>query len=93
MDGEIRHGDLLLIPVKAMPPPNLRGYSEVFLPEGERTGHAHRLTATEILDWSVGGQRYVQVAGPQAGALANEGSDPMPAVVVPAGVPYRVVRL
>ena len=92
MTGQIRQGDILLIPVTLEAPAGCRGRSEVVLAEGEVTGHAHRLAGAEVLDWSVGGQRYVQVVGEAAGTLRHEDHDPSPAAVVEPGVTYRVVR-
>jgi hypothetical protein len=92
MDGQIRQGDVLLIPVEVLPPAGRRGQPEVVLAEGEVTGHAHRLAGGEVLDWSVAGQRYVRVEGDQPGTLAHEDHDPIPAAVLTPGVTYRVIR-
>jgi hypothetical protein len=121
MQGQIRQGDVLLIPVNiegsyASPPSSLAarlnrmvrgvlfdGFSrlkaptqqrrqEVVLAYGEITGHAHRLTAPEILEWSVSGQRYVRVIGDEPGALSHEDHDPEPALVVAPNVTYQVVQ-
>lgn len=90
--GLIRQGDVLLVPVAGVvPPAGATGQSEVVLAVGEATGHAHRLAAAEVYDWSVDGQRYVRVGGDSPGALAHEEHDPIPAPVVAPGVTYRVV--
>ena len=92
MIGQIRQGDILLIPVDVLPPWGQERHTEIVLAEGEATGHAHRLGGVVVLDWSVEGQRYVRVEGDESGTLAHEDHDPVPAAVVPTGVTYRVVR-
>ena len=92
MKGQIRQGDILLVPVTLEAPVGCRGKSEVILAEGEVTGHAHRLAAVSVLEWEAGGQRYVQVAGHAPGTLSHEDHDPSPAAVVEPGVTYRVVQ-
>ena len=91
--GQLRQGDILLVPVTAVEPPSdARRSGEVILAEGEITGHAHRLRGAEVLEWSVDGQRYVRVLGGEAGTLQHEDHDPVPAAVVAPDVTYRVVQ-
>lgn len=91
--GMIRQGDILLAPVEgADPPPSRTVHQEVVLAEGEVTGHAHRLSGAEVLDWSIDGQRYVRVNGDAPGSLRHEDHDPVAAPVVPPNVTYRVIR-
>lgn len=89
--GQIRQGDVLLIPVEGLPPPpEARPSNEAVLAVGEMTGHAHRLQAPEVYAWCVGDQRYVRVEK-EVGTLQHEEHDPVPAAVVVPGVTYRVV--
>jgi len=92
MNDQIRQGDILLLPVEIQPTEEARNVNEVILAEGEATGHAHRLRANEVLEWSVDGQRYVRVLGPAAGTLSHEDHDPTPVPVVQPDVTYRVVQ-
>jgi hypothetical protein len=87
---QIRQGDVLLVADEAERPHNLKPKKEVILAEGESTGHAHRLKAVEVYDWSANGQRYVQVAG-SPGEISHEEHDPIPAKVVEPGITYRVI--
>lgn len=68
MTTQIRHGDVFLLPVPAIDPSGNR-VTEAILAYGEVTGHAHRLTGTDVHLWSVGDQTYVQVGG--SGALLS----------------------
>lgn len=88
----IRQGDILLIPVEVLPSAAAKLTSQVILAEGEVTGHAHRLTADEILEWSVGGQKYVRVLGAEKGNLQHEDHDPVAVAVVVPEQTYRVVQ-
>lgn len=92
MEGQIRQGDILLVPVAVEPHSEASRHSQVILAEGEVTGHAHRLTASEVLEWSVEGQRYVRVLGDQPGELSHEDHDPTPVAVVQPGVTYQVIQ-
>lgn len=89
--GQIRQGDVLLIPVAVERPADARVTAEVVLAEGELTGHAHRLSAPQVWEWKVLGQRHVQVGG-APGTLTHEDHDPQGARVVEEGATYRVVR-
>jgi hypothetical protein len=88
---QIRQGDVLLVAVDMARPEDITAKREVILAEGELTGHAHRLKAAEIYEWSVNGQRYVQVAGEMPGELSHEEHDPTPAAIVAPNVTYKVV--
>lgn len=89
--GQIRQGDVLLVPVEgAVPPYDAAARREVVLAQGEITGHAHRLRGVEVYEWEADGQRYVRVAS-GVGTLSHEDHDPIPAPVVPSGVTYQVV--
>jgi len=91
MLDQIRQGDILLVAVEVEPPEDARTSTEVILAEGEVTGHAHRLRSTEVLEWSVNGQRYVRVEGTERGTLSHEDHDPDPVAVIQPGVTYQVV--
>jgi len=85
----IRQGDVLLVPVDAIPqgaegvkPDPQRG---VVLAYGEVTGHAHVLPVKSVSMWSVGEQRYVTVT--EDAPLTHEEHT---AHVIPKGN-YRVV--
>jgi hypothetical protein len=91
MNGQIRQGDILLVPVETAIPVDAVRSTEVVLAMGETTGHAHRLAAPEVLEWKANGQRYVRVIGPAPGTLAHEDHDPIPAPVVAPEVTYLVV--
>lgn len=91
MYKQVRQGDILLVAVDVAPPEDARRTSEVILAVGEVTGHAHRLHADAILEWSMDGQRYVYVLGEAPGAISHEEHDPAPAAVVTPEVTYRVV--
>ncbi len=90
--GIIRQGDVLLVPVDVPAPADAAISREVILAEGEITGHAHRLRGTEVLEWSIDGQRYIRVRGAELGTLQHEDHDPVPAAVVAPEVTYRVVQ-
>ena len=92
MSGQIREGDILLVPVDLLPPESATHTSRVVLAEGEVIGHLHIVEASVILDWSVEGQRYIRVLGAQPGALSHPQHDPAPAPVVQPDVTYKVVR-
>ena len=46
--GQIRQGDVLLVPVDTAPPADAARTSEVILALGEITGHAHRLSGAAV---------------------------------------------
>lgn len=92
MADQIRQGDIFLEEVEGMDiPEGLISKKEVCLAEGELTGHSHILTATQIYEWEVDGQRYVRVEGKEKGNLKHEDHDPEPVAVVEPGVTYRVI--
>ena len=73
MKRQIRHGDVLLIPVgEREVPKGAQKRSEAILAYGEVTGHAHRLRArgVTILQWEEKGQQYIKVTTP--GSLTHE---------------------
>ena len=86
--GQIRQGDVLLLPVEVMPP-LIEARPEAILALGEVTGHAHRLTGN-VLDWTVGDRRFVRVLE-MPGSISHEEHDPTPAAVVPAGQTFEVI--
>lgn len=91
--NEIRQGDVMLVPVDGlMPPEGARESHEVILAEGEATGHAHRLSAEAgVLEWDDPEHgRMVWVVGSDRGTLAHEDHDPEPVDVVQPGIAYRV---
>ena len=91
MTGQLRQGDVLLVPVDTQPPSVLSPVPEAVLAWGEITGHAHRLRG-EVLDWTDSrGTRFVRVTGSEPGSLSHEDHDPVPAAVVSPGQTYRVV--
>lgn len=90
MTGQIRQGDVLLVPVDEQPPSNAVKTDEAVLALGEVTGHAHRLTGN-VLDWERDGVRFVRVIGREAGSISHEEHDPAPAAVVAPEQTYRVV--
>ena len=87
--GQIRQGDVLLVPVDIEPPKNAQPVELVILAEGEQTGHAHRLRGN-VIEWTAQGERYVRVVG-EMGTLQHEDHDPDPVAVVTPDVTYRVV--
>ena len=89
--GLIRQGDILLRPIEGGAPANAKHTSEVIMALSETTGHAHRLRADTILEWSVEGRRYVQVVGDVPGTISHEDHDPTPAAVVTPRVTYEII--
>lgn len=89
--GQIRQGDILLVPVDRELPANARLISQVVLAEGEATGHAHRLSGVAVADWTADNERYVRVIG-SVGSLSHEDHDPTPVAVVAPDQTYRVVQ-
>lgn len=51
MSKQIRHGDILLVPVAAPVPVGAPDTRREVLAEGEMTGHAHTLTAERVVRW------------------------------------------
>lgn len=90
--GQIRQGDVLLIPTSDTPPADAVRGEEVVLALGEVTGHAHRLSGAAVLEWQKGGSRFVRVLGSEPGALSHEDHDPVPARVVASEQTYRVIQ-
>lgn len=90
MIGQIRQGDVLLVPVEVAPPDGATPHDEAVLAWGEVTGHAHRLSGA-VLDWTDGERRYVRVLN-APGSLRHEDHDPAPAAVVAPGQTYEVVH-
>ena len=88
--GQIRQGDVLLIPVDRQPPEGTAIKDEAILALGETTGHAHRVLGN-VMDWTEGEARFVRVIGPDYGSLSHEDHDPTPAAVVAPEQTYRVV--
>lgn len=88
---QVRQGDIFLMAVNVDPPKDAIAKTEVVLATGELTGHAHRALATEILEWSVDGQRYIRVIGSEAGALVHQDHDPVPAPVIAPEQTYRII--
>ena len=88
--GQIRQGDVLLVPVDRKVPAGLQPHAQAILALGESTGHAHRIVGT-VLDWSEGESRFVRVIGIAPGELVHEDHDPVPAAVVVPEQTYRVV--
>lgn len=86
--GQIRQGDVLLVPVDVQPPNDAKMVNEVVLAEGELTGHAHRVQAEAgIIQW----EDMFRIRGNEHGLLVHEDHDPKPAHVVVPGQTYRVV--
>ncbi|MCC6387945.1 MAG: hypothetical protein IT302_11250 [Dehalococcoidia bacterium] len=90
--GQIRQGDVLLIPVSNTPTADAVISEEVVLALGEVTGHAHRLRGTAVLEWHEQGERFVRVLGEEMGTLSHEDHDPVPAHVVATEQTYRVIQ-
>ena len=88
--GQIRQGDVLLVPVDVQPPADCPIRDEAVLALGETTGHAHRLGGA-VMDWTASEQRYVRIVGMELGTLTHEDHDPAPAAVVIPEQTYRVV--
>jgi len=88
--GQIRQGDILLVPVENVTPPeNAVSHLAVTLAEGEMTGHAHVLSAEAgVVAW----EDMVWVVGDAPGELTHQEHDPTPAAVVTPGIAYRVVH-
>jgi hypothetical protein len=53
---------------------------------------AHRLAGLSVLDWEIGGERFVRVQGGDMGTISHEDHDPKPVAVVHPGQTYEVRR-
>lgn len=84
----IRHGDVGLRRVDALPEGARRQerQGDLVLAEGEATGHAHRIADRRVTLWSIGEQRYIEVAEPAI--LDHEEHGP---VTVASGI-YEVLK-
>jgi hypothetical protein len=78
--GLVRQGDLLLIPVAAMPEQARElGSGRLVLAEGEATGHVHVIDDERAsLHAGFGGARYLRVVGDAPVLLVHEEHDPLP---------------
>jgi hypothetical protein len=87
--GLVRQGDLLLVPVAAVPEQarQLRSGRLVLL-RGEATGHAHVVEHERASLHGSSSQRYLQVEGEGVAMLVHDEHDPLP---LTAGV-YEVRR-
>lgn len=90
MKGQIRQGDILLVPIEKRPPSGAESRTEVVLAWGEITGHAHRASG-DLLEWTDDGFRYIHSIG-EIGTLKHEDHDPEPVDVLAPGQTYRVVQ-
>lgn len=91
--NEIRQGDVVLIPMDdVMPPETAQSKRDVVLAEGEITGHVHRLSAEAgVLEWQDAEHgRMVWVVGTDLGELSHEDHDPTPVAVVAPQTAYKV---
>jgi hypothetical protein len=91
MKGQIRQGDIILIPVTGIEPVDAKVGNKAVLAEGEITGHHHVLVAEKVEDWvlNLGTQqqkRYVKIDQP--GVITHPEHDPEPKTI-PAGT-YEV---
>lgn len=88
MNGQIRQGDVLLIPVDVKVPENAEIKQTVVLAEGETPGHFHELKAPEVAVWG----EFVCVLGDGDGSLTHPEHDPVPAFVVRPCQTYQIVH-
>ena len=76
--GVVRQGDLLLVPVAALPAhaPRIRS-GRLVLAEGEATGHAHVVEdeRASLHGWS--SERYLLVEGDSSVLLVHDEHDPL----------------
>ncbi len=84
--GQIRQGDIILIPVTGIEPVNAKVGDKAVLAEGEVTGHHHVLVAERVEDWVLNLHRYVKID--KAGVITHPEHDPEPKAI-PAGT-YEV---
>ncbi len=89
--NQIRQGDILLVKVSVRPLLEAAHTSKVIMAIGETTGHAHVLTASDILEWDSEGQRYVRVLGDDFGVISHEDHDPASAAVVEPNETYQII--
>jgi hypothetical protein len=86
----LRQGDVLLIPVDAIPATATRRFGPLVLAYGEATGHAHTVESdAEIVDAflaDLDGQTYL--SAPATARVVHQEHGPL----VLDGKPYRVVR-
>lgn len=76
--GPVRQGDLLLVPVAAVPEHARKlGSGRLVLLRGESTGHAHVVEdeCASLHGW--GSRRYLQVEGERPALLVHEERDPL----------------
>ena len=91
--GLLRQGDVLLVPVEALPEeaiPRRHSGGRLVLARGEATGHAHAIAepGCELLVMPGSGKRFLSVISAGGVTLAHEEHDP---IAVTAGV-YEVRR-
>ena len=86
--GQIRQGDILLVPVDVQPPPDAKTVTRVVMAEGEITGHSHDLVADEIKVWD----DMVFVVGPEPGGITHQDHDPDMVWVVAPEQTYKIVH-
>lgn len=89
----VRQGDVLLVPVRAVPKrsePVGRERGQLILALGEATGHAHVVesASAELVSADDAHELYLLVHGPEPVTLEHEEHDPIP---LERGV-YQVVR-
>ena len=77
--GLVRQGDLLLVPVPALPEqaPQVRSGHLVLL-EGEATGHAHVVEDERASLHGWGSRRYLRIEGELPVVLVHDEHDPLP---------------
>ena len=79
LDGLIRQGDLLLVPVDALPEHtrNRTDGRRIVLAEGEATGHAHVIddVRVELRDSGWGGRRFIVVEEDATVSLEHDEHD------------------
>ena len=77
--GLVRQGDLLLVPVAALPEHASKlGSGRLVLLRGEATGHAHVVDDECASLHGRGALRYLQVDGERAAMLVHEEHDSLP---------------
>jgi hypothetical protein len=83
-----RHGDVLIVPVVAIPTEAKREKREgdIILALGEATGHAHRIKTPGVVTFVAGEDRYIQVED-----LAELSHEEHATIALPKGA-YRVTH-
>jgi len=81
---QIRHGDVFLKEVDAVPAADAKVSEKAVLAEGEVTGHHHVITAPKVEDWILDLHRYVKVDTEAVLDHPEHGK-----VVVPANAPGK----